>query len=88
MRGTLPAVAVVAIWFGWLVGDLKDWWEKKKFKLTYFYAGLVLVIFSLVPSTLYEFYYRFIEQFNQPEPVFNLIDFLFSKCIILPEPKQ
>lgn len=74
MRVTLPALVVLAIFFGWFVGDL--WrkltdrsWSKKVLAIL-----LTLGSISLLPSTIWEFRGRFNDQFFESDKIYAKLD--------------
>lgn len=74
MRGTLPAVAVIAIFAGQYVGDLWEKWRRSKLKRRLLLVGLGLAAILAPPSMAWELYFRMVDQFSFKEPIYNEID--------------
>lgn len=74
MRATLPALIVLAIFFGWFVGDI---WRKlidRGWNKNLLAILLTLISMSMLPSTIWEFRNRFNDQFFEVGKVYAELD--------------
>lgn len=74
MRATLPALSVLAVFSGWLVGNISNRFTKSLTKKALLSVLLIAAFAFMLPSTIWEAKERYKDQFEYADPVFAQID--------------